>query len=94
MQAMTRDTLRMVRASEDILCFERKIFSDTIFVWLHFGDKKVSVANDTGHALSRLFDSASTEWDGPGSAPPDEIDPGDLIEIHPHCALVFEKKFN
>jgi maltooligosyltrehalose trehalohydrolase len=93
MQGVTRDALRMLRASDDILCFERKLLhEDMIYVWLYFGDKKITVPNDSDHTLHKIFDSASAAWLGPASPVFGEISPGGPIELYPYSALVFEKK--
>jgi maltooligosyltrehalose trehalohydrolase len=93
MQGMTRDDLHMLPAPENTLCFERKIISDTICIWLHFGDKNITLTNTHDHTLVKIFDSASVEWMGPAEVSPQcEILPGGIIELHPHSATVFEKK--
>ena len=74
------------------LPFERKIFNDHLFVWLHFGDDPVSLDNITGHYLTKVFDSADTQWGGPGQGPEFEINPGQPMKIAPRSAVVFEKK--
>jgi maltooligosyltrehalose trehalohydrolase len=92
MQGVTRDCLHLFQASENILAFERKILNDSIFVWLHYGGTKISLPNNTGFTLRKIFDSAAREWLGPGSDGGAEISPDSDIILYPNSAVVFEKK--
>jgi hypothetical protein len=85
-------------AMDDTLLLERKILDDQVFIWLHFGGQPVRRENSTGHVLGKIFDSADRQWLGPGHADAvgeagaADILPGQLIDLAPWSALVFEKK--
>ena len=92
MQGRSRDCMIVHPSTGKTLPFERKIFNDHLFVWLHFGDEPVSLDNITGHYLTKVFDSADTLWGGSGKGPELEINPGQSMKIAPQSAVVFEKK--
>jgi len=92
MQGRTRDSMIVHPATGDTLPFERKILSDHIYIWLHFGDQPVSLDNITGQYLNKIFDSADPAWGGPGGGPESFIATGQPMKIMPNSAVVFEKK--
>ena len=92
MQGRTRDTMIVHPSTGNTLPFERKILNDHLFIWLHFGDQPVALDNITGHYLGKIFDTADTEWGGPGAGPLSEISPGQPMMIAPHSAVVYEKR--
>ncbi|MBS1661523.1 MAG: malto-oligosyltrehalose trehalohydrolase [Bacteroidetes bacterium] len=92
LQGRTRDTMIVHPPTGDTLPFERKIINDHLFIWLHFGSRPVSLDNITGRYLGKVFDTADTQWKGPGTGPQYDISPGQPILIAPHSAVVFEKK--
>jgi maltooligosyltrehalose trehalohydrolase len=92
LQGRSRDTMIVHPSTGYTLPFERKILNDHLFIWLHFGDQPVSLDNITGNYLTKLFDTAETQWGGPGEGPEANINPGQPLRIAPHSAIVFEKK--
>lgn len=92
LQGRTRDTMIVHPATGQTLPIERKILNDHLFIWLHFGDQPVNLENITWKYLGKVFDSADTQWKGPGSPAANEIAPGHPIRIAPYSAVVFEKK--
>jgi maltooligosyltrehalose trehalohydrolase len=92
LQGRSRDCMIVHPSTGRTLPFERKILNDHLFVWLHFDDQPVSLDNITGHYLAKIFDSADTQWGGPGEGPASFITPGQPMRIAPHSAVVFEKK--
>jgi maltooligosyltrehalose trehalohydrolase len=93
LQGRSRDTMIVHPAAGATLPIERKILNDQLFIWLHFGDTPVTLENITWACLGKVFDSADEQWGGPGSRASFEIPPGRRIEIAPHSAIVFEKKY-
>jgi hypothetical protein len=79
-------------AMGNTLLLGRGILNDTVFIWLHFGAGPARLENTTGQVLGRIFDSADSRWNGPGSSDGKDILPGQPIEIAPWSVLVFEKK--
>ena len=92
LQGRTRDSMIVHPSTGDTLPFERKILSDHLYIWLHFGDQPVSLCNITGQYLNKVFDSADSAWGGPGEGPESFIAVGQPMKIMPHSAVVFEKK--
>ena len=92
-QGRTRDSMIVHPATGETLPIERKILSDHLFIWFHFGDKHVSLENITWKYLRKVFDSAATHWGGPGSPAAAEIAPGRPIEIAPQSVVVFENTY-
>ena len=95
LQGRARDSMIVYPAMDDTLLLERKILDDQVFIWLHFGGQPVRRENSTGHVLGKIFDSADRQWLGPGhadAAGAADILPGQLIDLAPWSALVFEKK--
>jgi hypothetical protein len=86
MQGMTREDVQVHPVQGQTLAVERKIINDHIYIWLHFGDSPVTITNDSGCPLRKLFDSADGEWLGPGANMSDE-----LIELQPYSAVIYEK---
>jgi len=91
LQGRTRDTMTVHTATGETLPIERKILNDHLFIWLHFGDQPVALQNITWKHLHRVFDSAGTQWGGPGSLSATDIAPGHPIDIAAHSVVVFEK---
>jgi len=86
MQGMSREDVHVHPVKGQTLSFERKIITDHIYVWLHFGDAPTTVSNDSGCPLRKVFDSAAEEWWGPGMLVNEEI-----IELQPYSAVIYEK---
>ncbi|MDO6434551.1 malto-oligosyltrehalose trehalohydrolase [Flavitalea sp. BT771] len=86
LQGMTREEFHLYPLEGQTLSFERKILTDQVYVWLHFGDSPAIIHNPTGCALRKIFDSAAAAWCGPG----EKINNG-KIELQPYSAVVYEK---
>ena len=86
MQGLTREDVHIHPVQGQTLSFERKIINDHIYIWLHFGDRPVTMTNSSGCPLRKLFDSADGEWLGPGTKANNE-----LIELQPYSAVIYEK---
>jgi maltooligosyltrehalose trehalohydrolase len=82
MQGVTRDSMVVHPAKENILAFERKITSDHVYVWLNFNGREMTVKNETKNALNRVF----------GEQGPCGIAPGEAIHLPPYSANIFEIK--
>jgi maltooligosyltrehalose trehalohydrolase len=90
LQGRTRESMTVHPAAGEIIHFERRIISDQLFIWLHFGNEEAVIRNKTGSGLRKLFDSAATRWGGPGEISCQEIAQGGSIRIPPWSAIVYE----
>jgi maltooligosyltrehalose trehalohydrolase len=93
LQGRTRDTMTVHPPSGRTLPIERKILNDQLFIWFHFGDQPVSLENITWKHLGKVFDSADTQWGGPGAEAAAEVAPGQYIRIAPYSVVVYEKNY-
>ena len=91
LQGRTRDTMIVHPATGKTLPIERKILNDRLFIWLHFGNQPVSLQNITWQHLHKVFDSAESQWGGPGSPAATLVPPWHSIDIAAHSVVVFEK---
>jgi maltooligosyltrehalose trehalohydrolase len=91
LQGRTRDKMVVHPPTGLTLPIERKILGDQLFIWFHFGDQPVSLENITWKHLGKVFDSADTEWGGPGSAATAEVAPGQFLRMAPCSVVVYEK---
>ena len=91
LQGRTRDTMIVHPATGKTLPIERKILNDRLFIWLHFGNQPVSLQNITWQHLHKVFDSAESEWGGPGSPAATHILPWHSIDIAAHSVVIFER---
>ena len=66
LQGRTRDSMIVYPANGQVLPLERHILNDQLFIWMHFGDQPVRIANNTGQVLGKIFDSSAVEWGGAG----------------------------
>jgi maltooligosyltrehalose trehalohydrolase len=89
LQGRARDSMTVHPATGRTLPIERKILNDHLFIWFHFGDKPVSLGNITWKYLTKVFDSAESQWAGPGATAADNIPPGHPIVIAPYSVVVF-----
>lgn len=93
LQGRSRDLMIVHPSTGLTLPIERKILTDQLFIWLHFGATPVALENTFGPYLVKVFDSAEAQWGGPGSPAAREIAPGRFLEMAPYSAVVFEKKY-
>jgi maltooligosyltrehalose trehalohydrolase len=90
MQGRTRDTMIVHPVKDKVLCFERKIITDHLFICLNFNDQSWSLENPFGLPLRGVLNSSITEGSSPEGSLPAAIPPGDKIELMPWSAVVFE----
>lgn len=92
LQGRSRDCMIVHPSTGLTLPIERKIFNDHLFIWFNYGDQPVALDNITGHYLEKIFDTADTQWGGPGNDTPTGVWQGQPIRIVAHSAVVYEKK--
>jgi maltooligosyltrehalose trehalohydrolase len=90
MQGRARDTMIVHPSKDKLLCFERKIITDHLFIFLNFNGQALSLENLHEQPLRRVLDSSATELSGPTGTLPAAIAPGGTIELPPWSAVVFE----
>jgi len=91
MLAMDRDNMLVHPADEATLSFERMGPDDHLYIWLHFGAEPRTITNATGKTLEKIFDTAATEWLGPGSSGESLVPDGAAITLAPYSATVFQQ---
>jgi maltooligosyltrehalose trehalohydrolase len=63
MQDKSRDHLNVYPSGKGtLLSFDRKGSDDQLCIWLHFGKQPVTVENDRGDWLEKIFDSSDVRW--------------------------------
>lgn len=90
MQGRARDTMIVHPSKDNILCFDRKILTDHLFIALNFNEQARYLENTRELFIKKIFDSASTEapeHTGSYGAP---TPPGGTIALAPWAAVVFE----
>jgi maltooligosyltrehalose trehalohydrolase len=90
LQGRARDSMIVHPSMGQTLLLERKIITDHLLIWLHFGEEETSLRNRSGANLRKIFDSAATRWGGPGEISDPTIAPEGTIRIHPFTAIVYE----
>lgn len=90
MQGRDRGSLQVLSSENGLICFERRHGNDSVIIVLNFNKEAISYALPKGDkTLKKVFDSASSEWGGPGDnhAQPS---PERTIHVHPQSALILE----
>jgi maltooligosyltrehalose trehalohydrolase len=90
MQNTSRSGFRVHRCTDGLLCIQRTLASDSIYIYLNFGDCPLSLPNDTIGTLYKVLDSASMKWGGPCNGKEPKIPVGSDIHLSPHSCTVFE----
>lgn len=83
MQGVSRNTLLVHPAKDELLSFERKILNDHLYIWLNFNDRAMNVNNMSGSTLHLLLDSS-------GSGDQTPVNREHPIHLPPYSASVFE----
>jgi maltooligosyltrehalose trehalohydrolase len=90
MQSMTRGAFRVHRCKDDVLCLERSMPPDKLYIFLNFSDKPSIVPNDTQGILFPLIDSAAPEWLGAFPRTMRMMKIGEKVTLSPYSCLVCE----
>ncbi len=91
MLARERNSLIVLPSvNEQVLLFERRSGKDVLLFALNFSREKVSIRNPGDGSFTKIFDSSSWVWKGPGEICAKEIARGASIELNAESALVFE----
>ena len=67
MRGRTRDTLKVLSWDNAVMCFERRHQTDSLLIVLNFNKTPMSFAFPGQREVKKNFDSASTQWGGPGT---------------------------
>ena len=92
MQGRTRDTLDILSSNDRVVCFERKFRDDHILVILNFNKVTFSFTLPSGLRLNKIFDSASSQWDGPDKTNLHTSEAGKKIDLMPESVVILEIK--
>ena len=84
LQGRTRDSMVVHPAVGDVLVLERKIITDQVWIYLHFGEGTAEVENSTGRTLRPVFGSSACVCE--------PVAPGGSVRLAPWSALVFEQQ--
>lgn len=92
MRATARDTLNVLAASGNIICFRRTWAGDSVTIVLNFGKEQTSFTLPADHKQKKIFDSASSEWGGPSAPIHSVVKPDQSLSLYPHAVLIFENQ--
>lgn len=90
MKAMERNAVIVLPAAdENVIWFEKRCGSDRLLIVFNFNKQNVTLVNPVEHAVRRIFDSASRQWNGSseGSSGADKQKP---FTVHAQSAVIFE----
>ena len=90
MRGVARDTLKVYRASENIICFGRTSGDDSVMIVLNFNKQQMHFVLPASQTQKKIFDSASKEWGGPSGSTTSLIEPGESVSLYPESVLIFE----
>jgi maltooligosyltrehalose trehalohydrolase len=79
--------------NDALLVLERTdaVYEDRLLIFLNFSREEQVYTSTPAQGLQKLFDSADTQWNGPGVMAPGSAEGGDM-HIPPLSAVVYEMK--
>lgn len=86
----SRDTLNIISASDALVVFERKFQNDHIVIVLHFNEEHTTYKIPLNQKLTKIFDSASSQWGGPLKTLDQVATLDEPVTLYPQSALIFE----
>jgi maltooligosyltrehalose trehalohydrolase len=93
MRGVERDSINVFPVNgRKIIAFKRFFEGDFVLVVLNFEKKVESFDLINHHSWSKIFDSSSEKWGGPGEITAMEISPGEPFRLNPESVVVFELK--
>lgn len=90
MRSVKRNTLKVMTASDNIICFNRTSAEDSVTIVLNFNKQQLTFVFPSPQNHKKIFDSASREWGGPAAFSHDVVTPGESVQLYPLSALIFE----
>jgi maltooligosyltrehalose trehalohydrolase len=91
MRGIRRDTLRVLSAAGNVISFERTFQDDYLLIILNFNKMPASFRATQNGQVTKIFDSASSEWNGPGETLPADVGSNQTITLNPESVLIFER---
>ena len=91
MKGITRNTLRILSAAENVISFERTFQNDYLLIILNFNKKPASFRATQKGQVTRILDSSSSEWNGPGQTLTAQLGYDQTITLNPESVLIFER---
>jgi maltooligosyltrehalose trehalohydrolase len=91
MLSRERGSMHVHESQGTILSFERIHQGAHLMIALNFGKEKQRIVNNTGIALSKLFDSSDHVWNGSGGGSCTAIGIDNSIDMNPLSAVIYEK---
>ncbi len=92
MQARSRDNIKVSAPAEKVIVLERISNKDHLVIVFNYAKDNVSLQNQWGN-LKKIFDSASSEWYGPGETLISQWDKPTVMDMRASSVLVFEKSY-
>jgi maltooligosyltrehalose trehalohydrolase len=89
MRNTARNGLRMHKCKGGLICMQRTLSSDSIYVCLNFNRHPLVLPNDSCGGLRKVLDSAA-EAISPGKDPGEIVPVGGDLHLPPHSCTVFE----
>lgn len=90
MQNTSRNGCRVHSCKDGLICLQRSLSSDPIYIYLNFSDRLLTVPNDTIGTLYKIMDSSSAAWAGPSNGNCMKVPLGKDVRLSPHSCAVFE----
>lgn len=91
MQGKARDTLDVLSSQNRVISFERKFENDYLLIILNFNKQSVSFTPPLKQKVKKIFDSSSSQWNGPGEVAPKQMDVNHPIPLNPESVMIFER---
>ncbi len=73
-----------------VLTIERKSGAETLFILFNFNKEQNSYTLPAATPCTKLFDSSSPQWKGPGELAPLTIDAREIIKLNPFSAIILQ----
>lgn len=91
MRGFERDTMNVFPTNgKKIIGFKRVFDGDYILMILNFEKKEETFDLICHHAWTKIFDSSSTQWNGPGEVTCQTLKPGEPVKTNPESVTIFE----
>lgn len=90
MKGQSRNTLHVLSSANRVICFERISGGDYLLIILNFSKKSVSFLPALKQPVKKIFDSSSTQWNGPGEITPKKLGVNQTTMLNPESVMIFE----
>lgn len=91
LQGTTRDALKVLSFEDRVICLSRHAANDYVLIVLNFNMQSKTYTLPVNFPMKKIFDSASSAWNGPGAKDNFTVAPKIPIDLFPQSAQIFEK---